>query len=138
MNTAPRSLRCALVLAALAFAAGCEGPQARHPKATQECVLAPGQSAPDVELGIESAVRIVLPGPEPGSGLAWEIAENNAYVLEQMGRPAAVPGAQPATSAVSFYSLKPGRSVLRFVLIRPGQGEAEPAAMCEVVVHVRD
>jgi hypothetical protein len=105
---------------------------------TQECVLASGQSAPDVEMGIESAVRIVLPGPEPGSGLAWEIAENNASVLEQMGRPAAVPGGQPATSTVSFYSLKPGRSVLRFVLIRPGQREAEPAAMCGVVVHVRD
>jgi len=91
-----------------------------------------------VELGIESSVRIVLPGPEPGSGMAWEIAENNARVLEQMGRPAAVPGARPAASTVSFYSLKPGRSVIRFVLIRPGQREAEPAAMCGVVVHVRD
>jgi hypothetical protein len=127
----------ALALLALAFAAGCESAPVRHPKQTQEFVLTPGQPAPDAELGIECAVRVVLPGPEPGSGLAWEIASNNAKVLEQMGGPAPAKGGGASTS-VSFYSLKPGRSALKFVLVRPGQAEAEPAAICELTVHVRD
>ena len=139
MKTQPRVLQCAVALLGLALAGGCESAKARHPKETAQCVLSPGRQAPDVELGIESAVRVVLPGPAAGSGLAWEIALNNSSVLEQMGRLGAAtdPGTGDAETAVSFYSLKPGRSVIRFVLVRPGERESEPAAMCEVVVHVR-
>ena len=140
MKTARRMVQCSLALLGLALISGCEGTQVRHPKVTQECVLVPGQQAPDVELGVESAVHVVLAGPAAGSGLAWEIALNNSAVLEQMGalRLAQEPGTGAPTTAVSFYSLKLGRSVLRFVLIRPNEREAEPAAMCEVTVHVRN
>lgn len=137
MKTSPRSALIAFAVLGLGLAAGCEGAQARHPKQTQEFVLTPGRPAPDAELGIESAVRVVLPGPEPGSGLAWEIASNNDKVLELMGPPGPAEGGGDAT-AVSFYTLKPGRSVLRFVLVRTGQRESEPAGICELVVHVRD
>jgi hypothetical protein len=137
MNKSHRAALCALAVLGLALAAGCESAPVRHPKHTQEFVLTPGSPAPDAELGIESAVRVVLPGPEPGSGLVWEIASNNDKVLELMRAPAPAPGGGAAT-AVSFYSLKPGRSVLRFVLVRPDQRETVPAGICELVVHVRD
>ena len=139
MKTAPKMIQLALALLGLALAGGCESAQVRDPKATTQCVLAPGRQAPDVELGIESAVRIVLPGPAAGADLVWEIALNNSSVLEQMGPLGAAtdPRTGAAASAVSFYSLKPGRSVIRFVLVRPGEREAVPASMCEVTVHVR-
>ena len=137
MKTSRRTAMAALAVLGLALAAGCESAPARHPKQTQEFILTPGRPAADAELGIESAVRVVLPGPEPGSGLAWEIASNNDAVLELMGAPGPAPGGGAATT-VSFYTLKPGRSVLRFVLVRPGQRESEPAGICELVVHVRD
>jgi hypothetical protein len=131
-------LRTAVLLAAAALAvAGCEDAPARHARVTQDCVLVPGMEAPDVAIGIESAVRVILPGPKQGSGLVWEIASNNSRVLEQTGALKAGPGPGPTTSA-TFYSLKPGKSVLRFVLVRPDVSEAVPAAMCEVTVRVSD
>jgi hypothetical protein len=41
-------------------------------------------------------------------------------------------------ATVSFYVLKDGKSVLRFVLVRPGVAEAVPAATCSVTVRVTD
>lgn len=137
--TPARILRtCCLIM--LALAAGCESAPKRQPKATAECALSPGRPAPEVDLGLESAVHVVLPGPDAGSGFVWEIASNNGKVLEQMGPLVAAQGRGgegPATS-VSFYSLKPGKSVLRFVLVQPGQQEAVPAGMCEVTVRVSE
>jgi hypothetical protein len=136
MKTPTRTALAALALLALSLSPGCEEANVRHPKQTQEFVLTPGRPAPDAEVGIESCVRVVLPGPEAGSGLAWEIASNNDKVLELMGAPG--PAAGGGATAASFYTLKPGRSALRFVLVRTGQREAEPAAICGLVVHVRD
>jgi predicted secreted protein len=130
------------VLAALFLAPGCDTAPARNPKGTQTVVLSPDQPAPSVTIELVSAIRVVLPGPEAGSGYVWEIASNNTRVLEQMGPlraiPAsAAPGAK-ATTAVSFYALKPGRSVIRFFLVRPNAAEAVPAASCMLTVHVED
>ena len=135
MKTA-RILACACALAALAFLAGCESAPAHHPKVTRDCVLTPGAPVADVDVGIETAIRVVLPGPQEGSPLAWEIAENNVHVLEQMNRPTKEPGASSTT--VTFYTLKTGRSVLRFVLVDPAQREAVPAAIAGVIIHVRE
>jgi hypothetical protein len=123
---------------ALVLAAGCSVAPARHPRETREVVLSPGRREPELRIGVVSAVRIVLPGPDPGSGLAWEIGSNNTRVLEQEGpmRAAAVSGA-PAT-AVSFYALKPGRSVLRFYLVHPSERDATPAQACQLAVQVSD
>ena len=132
----PLIVRAAAFLA-LALAAGCETTEARHPKTTTVVDLVPDQATPDVELGLVSAVQVVLPGPDAGSGLVWEIASNNNKVLEEMGPLKATTGAQPTTSG-SFYALKPGKSVLRFFLVRPTDTEAVPAAKCEVTVRVTE
>lgn len=103
-------------------------------------VLSPDQATPPVEIGLVSAVKVVLPGPDPASGLVWEITSNNTTVLEQMAPLATDPGsvgAGPTTSA-SFYSLRPGKSILRFFLLRPSETEAIPAAKCEVTVRVSE
>lgn len=141
MKNTSTILSCMLALLGLALACGCEtAAPGRHPRQTTDCVLDPRTPAPDVDMEIQSAIRMVLPGPAEGSGLVWEIAANNAKVLEQMGRLTRAPAGPGgiATSSVSFYSLKPGRSVVRFVLVRADQRETEPVAMCRVIVHVRD
>jgi hypothetical protein len=129
-------LRAAALLA-LALAAGCDTTEARHPKTTQVVALSTDKPAPDVDLGLVSAVQVVLPGPDAGSGLAWEIASNNTLVLDQMGPLKATAGA-PATTTVSFYALKPGKSVLRFFLVHPSDQDAVPSAKCEVTVRVSE
>ncbi len=138
MRTTPPLLARAAAVAILALAAGCDSAPVRQPRQTTTVELSPDHAAAPVEIGLVSAVRVVLPGPEPGSGLIWEIASNNTAVLEQMGPLSAGPG--PAggrvTTSASFYSLKPGRSVLRFFLVHPSEAEAIPAAKCEATVRV--
>jgi len=95
-----------------------------------------------VDLGLVSAIKVELPGPDADSKYVWEIVSNNNKVLEQMGPLQTTPGSfsagsGPATS-VSFYALKPGKSVLRFFLVRPGDNDAVPAQQCQVIVRVKD
>jgi hypothetical protein len=101
-------------------------------------VLSPDQETPPVEIGLVSAVEIVLPGPDPASGLAWEITSNNTAVLEQMAPLATATGPGGPTTTVSFYTLRPGKSILRFFLLHPSETEAIPAAKCEVTVRVSE
>jgi predicted secreted protein len=121
---------------------GCDSAPVRQPRTTQKVVLLANQTAPDVEAGVVSSVEIDLPPGPPGSaGYAWEIASNNDKVLEQMGQLKPVPTADTSmapAATVSFYVLKPGKSVLRFVLVRPGESEAVPEATCAVTVRVTD
>jgi hypothetical protein len=93
-------------------------------------------AAPAVEIGLVSAVHIVLPGPDAGSGLVWEITSNNTAVLEQQGPLATETGPGGVTTSTSFYSLRPGKSILKFDLVRPSDMDAIPAAKCEVTVRV--
>jgi len=141
MKSPASRFACASVLLALSLSVGCETAPERHPKTTKLVVFAPNETAPDVPLGLVSAVKVVLPGPDAGSDYAWEIGSNNNKVLEQMGllktTPAVPPATQPTTS-VSFYSLNPGKSVLRFFLVRPSEQEAVPRATCEVTVRVTE
>jgi hypothetical protein len=131
-------LACAAAIAALAASTGCDSTPARQPRHTLTVELSPDHPMPPVEIGLVSAVHVVLPGPDPGSGLAWEIASNNTSVLEQMGPLSAASGPAGATTSASFYSLRPGKSVLRFFLLRPSEAEAIPAAKCEVTVRVSE
>jgi hypothetical protein len=126
-----KNLLSPLILAsALAFA-GCESAPERHPRETQRVVLEADKISPDVAMDVITAVEVVLP---PGSeGYAWEITGNNVKVLEQMG-----PLRQGPPAAMTFYALRPGRSVLHFALVRPGESEAIPAAKCEVTVRVSE
>jgi hypothetical protein len=132
----------AAALALMIVAFGCDSAPEHHPRSTQTVALSTDQPNPDVAAGIVSAVEVDLPaGPKGSAGFAWEIASNNATVLDQMGpmKQGVVtdPQASPP-AAVTFYVLKTGKSVLRFVLVRPGDADAEPAAKCEVVVRVTD
>jgi hypothetical protein len=136
---APRSaLICTACLLALALA-GCDSAPVRHPDTTQKIVLSPDDASPTVEIPVDSAIHVVLPGPDAASGLVWEIASNNNRVLEQMEplRAVSEPG-QATTTEASFYALGPGKSVLRFFLVRPQEAEAIPAASYVVTVRVRD
>ena len=124
----------------LGLVAGCDTPPAHVPKTTRTFVLSSEQASPDVEMQLVSAIRVVLPGPEAGSELNWVIISNNNKVLDQMGpikpvAPSQALGAGPA-SEVSFYALKPGKSVLRFYLINSKLAEAVPAAKCQLTVRV--
>jgi hypothetical protein len=127
---------------ALALVSGCESAPVRHPKTTQIVVLSPENASPTVGMGLVSAIQVVLPGPDAGSGYAWEIGSNNNKVLEQMSplrmTPATGAPGSRATTAASFYSLRPGKSVLRFFLVRPSEAEAVPAGSFQVTVRVKD
>ncbi len=132
-----------LCLAALSLGAafsGCESAPQRQPRTTRTVVLAPDHPAPDTEIGLVSAIRLVLPAPAEGSSKIWEIVSNNNKVLDQMGPMKAVPAGETADGkpaiAFSFYALRPGKSVLRFDLLDPRLSEAVPAATCAVTVRV--
>jgi hypothetical protein len=118
--------------------AGCDSTPARQPRHTLTVELPTDREAPPVEIGLVSAVKVVLPGPDPASGLAWVIASNDTMVLEQMAPLTTAAGPAGPTTSASFYSLRPGKSVLRFFLVLPAETEAIPAARCEVTVRVSE
>jgi hypothetical protein len=122
--------------AALALVAGCDSTPARQPRHTTTVRLSTDLAAPAVEIGLVSDVHIVLPGPAAGSGLVWEITSNNTAVLEQEGPLATATGPEGVTTSTSFYALRPGKSILKFFLLRPSDTDAIPAAKCEVTVRV--
>ena len=139
------TIRLSLLLcsaALLGLAPGCDSNPNRVPRPTQTVSLSPDRAAQSVTIPLVSAIRVVLPGPEPWTNLAWEIGSNNTRVLEQMGPlrvvPASAAPGSAQTTATSFYALKPGRSVLRFFLVRPNESEAVPAASCTLTVVVED
>jgi predicted secreted protein len=121
---------------------GCETAPQRHPRGTQTVALSYDHANPEAPIAVITAVDLVLPPGPPGSaGYVWEITSNNIRVLEQMGpmKPASTADAHRAPmTSITFYALKPGRSVLRFVLVRPNEVEATPLAKCEVTVRVSD
>lgn len=135
-----RSPRFLLALGFAALVCGCETDNpVRVPRTTQTYVLSTGHPQPDVEMELVSAVHVVLPGPDAGSGLVWEIASNNVKVLEQMGPLKVETAADGAvTTSVSFYSLRPGWSTLRFFLVHPDQAETVPVATCSIAVRVKE
>jgi hypothetical protein len=127
-------------VAILVLVAGCES-AVRQPRSTQTVVLDPAQPMPVVDTDVVTNVKVELPGPDPGSGLVWEIVSNNVRILDQTTglKPVAdaAPGAKPLIS-VTFYAKKPGKSLLRFVLVQPNQAESVPISKCSVLVRVND
>jgi hypothetical protein len=123
-------------IAALVMIAACDSTPPRQPKHTTTVVLSPVLAHPAVEIGLVSAVHIVLPGPDAGSGLAWEITSNNTTVLEQEGPLTTATGPEGVTTSTTFYSLRPGKSILQFFLVKPSDADAIPAAKCSVTVRI--
>jgi hypothetical protein len=134
-------LLCAAGLAVVALSAGCDTAPARVPRETRVVVLSPDRPAEPLDLEVVNQIRIVLPGPDPGSNLEWEIVANNRRVLDQTSAlklaATSSPSEKPTTTS-TFYALKPGKSVLRFVLVHPNEAEAIPVAKCVLVVRVND
>ena len=136
----PLCAACAI----LALAAGClEGIQAGHlhPKIFHDVSLDPAHPNIAIALELGAALRLALPAPAAGSNYVWEIVSNNTKVLEQttgLRAGQAANGAGSAPTTVSFYSLKPGKSIVRFALVRPGEPDAVPAGHFEIVVLVSE
>jgi hypothetical protein len=120
---------------ALALAAGCQGVrEARNPQAVDRAVFVPGKTALEVKLPLAHQLDVVLPDPAPITGYAWEVVANNTRVLEQERSASQGPGG--SGRVFSFFALKPGRSLIRFVLVRPEETEAITLAHCEVLVTI--
>jgi hypothetical protein len=120
---------------ALALMDGCEGVRESHPPRSRDrAVFSPGKTALEVKLPLADALDVVLPDPAPITGYVWEVVANNTRVLEQQRGPLDGPGAPG--KVFSFFALKPGRSLIRFVLVRPEETEAITLAHCEVLVTV--
>jgi hypothetical protein len=65
---------CAAGFAVLALTAGCESTPVRHPRTTQTVILSADKPAPDVEIEVVTAIRVLLPGRSPDrtiSGRSW-------------------------------------------------------------------
>jgi hypothetical protein len=141
MNSISSRITLAAALLAAVLTAGCETAPGRHPRTTTVVVLVPDRPTPDVPVGLVSAVKIVLPGPDPASDYIWVIGSNNNKVLEEMDLMKTGPAVAPRTgveTTLSFYVLKPGKSVLRFFLVRPSDQEAVPKATCHVTIRASE
>jgi hypothetical protein len=103
--------------------------------------MTPDHPNPPIDIEVVTNLKVVLPGPETGSDLVWEIVSNNTKVLDQTSALKAVvpvPVGEKPTTTVTFYAQKPGKSVLRFVLVHPNEAEATPVAKCALSVRVND
>lgn len=139
MTSLARPLLLAVALAALLAATGCESAPTRHARSTQTFTYRAGAAPASVDMEIVTELTVVLPGPEPGSGLAWAIVSNNNKVIDQTAslRVVTSPWGAPVTTT-TFYALKPGKSLLQFFLLPVSQREAFPVQKCEINVRVRD
>jgi len=123
-----------LVLLVALAAAGCDTAPAYKPRSIQTVTLARDQASA-LEMEVVTGVRVVLPDPPPG--FIWEIVANNIKVLPQTSaiRP---DGPGSGTESVTFYAAHPGRSVLRLVMVHPGDLNAVPASKVALSVRVND
>jgi hypothetical protein len=132
---------CGAALAVLLLSAGCDTEPVRVARTTQTITMTPDHPNPPIDIEVVTNLKIVLPGPDMGSDLVWEIVSNNMKVLDQTSPIKAVtpvPVDEKPTTTVTFYSQKPGKSVLRFVLVHPNETEAIPVAKCALSVRVND
>jgi hypothetical protein len=133
LHSAARWRTAVLLGCALALMGGCqEVHESRHPRARHRAVFAPGKTALVVGMELADELEVVMPDPAPITGYVWEVVANNTRVLEQERQPSG----RAAGAMFSFFALKPGRSLIRFVLIRPEETEAITLAHCEVLVNV--
>jgi hypothetical protein len=132
---------CVAGILALAVSSGCDSTPVRVARATLVVPLSPDHASTPVDIEVVTNISVEIPAPPAGSDLIWEIVSNNTRVLDQTTplkpKAPAVAGESPAWS-VTFYSLRPGKSVLRFVLVHPNEAEATPVAKCALSVRVND
>ena len=131
----------AALAALLVGLGGCQSAQPLVPKSSQTVALSAAHRTPVVTVPIITEVKFVLPGPTQGSGFNWIVNGNNVKVLAQTKEVTYTPDSNRpdgGSSSATFFGLKPGRSVLRFVLIKSAEQIAEPVDHFTVVVEVKD
>jgi len=109
-----------------------------HPRYSHDYALTPSHPSAAIAIERGAALRIILPGPPAGSDYAWEIVSNNTHQLEQRTALIVTQAPTGQTTSVGFYSLKLGKSIVRFVLVRPSDRDAIPKGHFEVTVVSKD
>ena len=145
MNLRNPSFRVLAACGILGLLAACQNNSESdhlHPKYFHEVALVPQHAVTSVAIERGAGLRLVLPGPPAGTDYVWEIVSNNIRVLEETvglrSAPASnVPGSVRTTS-VTFYSLKPGKSIVRFVLVRASVRDAVPVQHYQITVIVKE
>ena len=131
----------ALVLAALGFllASGCDSPtKLPPPKSSSSLILNPGNRQVLATIHLHGELKIFLPPPQGGPGYTWAIVSNNTAVLQVSRLLVALP--QPTAEqafVVSFQSIRPGRSTIRFASLKAGQSEQETDDLYQVAVGIK-
>ncbi len=125
-----------LLLVAVLLGSGCSTTPSYAPKSTTTLVLTPENRAPTTSISVVTAIEIQLPSPPAASHNTWVLVGNNVVVLGQMTgiEHRAKPGTSNGIDVISFYAMKPGKSVVRLVLIDPNDKEAVPIERYDVLV----
>ena len=119
-----------LVLIAVLLGSGCSTTPSYSPKSTTTLTLSPQNRAPTTSISVVTAIQIEVPSPPPTSRNTWVLVGNNVTVLEHHARE----GTANGVDAVSFYAMKPGKSIVRLALIDPNDKEAVPIERYDVTV----
>jgi hypothetical protein len=90
---------------------------------------------------IGQGLKVVLPKPQGGPGLEWQIVSNSVDVLQQLTplyptKGAPEPGPTGEITA-SFVVIDEGKSLLRFAALRPSAVLSEPTDYYEISVAAR-
>ena len=122
----------------LAVLAGCQtGPKTPPPpKSTTSIEIKTDNRAPSISISVNTAIRIVLPGPIGGPDYRWVIVSNNSRVLHQTTDVEPALGSAGSFS-VTFHALYAGRSIVRFAAIKSGALESSPDDLYQVTVTAR-
>ena len=125
-----------LVLIAVLLGSGCSTTPSYSPKSTTTLTLSPQNRAPTTSISVVTAIQIEVPSPPPTSRNTWVLVGNNVTVLGQMTglEHHAREGTANGVDAVSFYAMKPGKSIVRLALIDPNDKEAVPIERYDVTV----
>ena len=126
----------ALAAGAGLFFAGCQTTRPLPPpRSIVTVVLDPKNRSVLTTVPPGNGLTVLLPEPSAGAGYAWEIVANNVRVLVQTSaiKPLVKPTPERAFT-VTFQAVHPGRSIVRFVAVKPGESVSEPDDLFEIAV----
>ncbi len=134
-----RCLLCLTALVGLLPLAGClnntpDGANSR--KIVEHAVLDARQRKAQFAVKIAAELKVLLPitaGPE----YSWQLAANDPRVLRQTSSIKVVNDEAGNNGVITFESLRPGRSALRFVYIKTDEKETDAIARYDVAITVK-
>ena len=135
----PRQLLCLAALASLLPVSGClnntpDGANSRT--IVEHVVLDARQRKGQLAIRVAAELKVLLPitaGPE----FTWQLAANDPRVLRQTTGIKPVNDEAGNNGVISFESLRPGRSVLRFVYTKTDEKETDAIARYDVAITVK-